>query len=68
MYAPQQFFRIGFLIGYIFLVIFWLSAWAWSASMASFWLAFTYGFGLEASPSNPGIPLAVCAAIGAIVW
>jgi hypothetical protein len=65
-FAPHLFYRIAFLIGYIFSVIFWLSGWAWAASSAAFWLAFTFGY------SNPGTQegsaLAACAGLGAVVW
>ncbi|KAK4444943.1 hypothetical protein QBC34DRAFT_170940 [Podospora aff. communis PSN243] len=73
-FQPNNFFRIGLLIGYIFSVIFWLSAWAWSASLASLWLSIyssANGFRNDDyySPVKQlGAALAVCAALGAVVW
>jgi len=74
-FQPNNYFRIGLLIGYIFSVIFWLSGWAWSASLAGLWLSYTdtyRGFGIEddyyAPIRNLGAALAVCAGLGAVVW
>jgi hypothetical protein len=74
-YSPDNFFRIGFLIGYIFSIIFWLSGWAWSASLAGVWLSAYDSYtraGYRVSNSDPGkqlgAALAVCAALGAVVW
>lgn len=61
LWASQYFFRIGALVGYILTVIFWLAAWAWSASDASFWLNY-YRY-----PSLGG-SLGGCAGLGAIAW
>jgi hypothetical protein len=44
MKAQHYFFRIILLIAYIISIIFWLSAWAWSASVASVWLAYSGDF------------------------
>jgi hypothetical protein len=60
LWAPQHFYRIGALIGYILTVIFWLSAWAWSASSASFWIYVRY--------TDIGGALGGCAGLGAIAW
>ncbi|KAK5661253.1 hypothetical protein OQA88_11147 [Cercophora sp. LCS_1] len=65
IWAPHLFFRIAFLIGYIFSVIFWLSGWAWSASTAAFWLTYSYGYG---EATQEGAALAGCAGLGAVVW
>jgi len=72
-FSPNNFFRIGFLIGYIFSIIFWLSGWAWSASVAGVWNSYTRAIGSSrVSDNNPykqlGAALAVCAALGAVVW
>ncbi|KAK0643315.1 hypothetical protein B0T16DRAFT_459480 [Cercophora newfieldiana] len=71
-FSPNNFFRIGFLIGYIFSIIFWLSGWAWAASLAGVWLSYYDGFGISTSASDPvkqlGASLAVTAALGAVVW
>ncbi|KAK3994853.1 hypothetical protein QBC44DRAFT_260911 [Cladorrhinum sp. PSN332] len=56
LWAPHFFFRIGAFIGYILHIIFWLSAWAWSASAAA-WAGGDYA---AATGS--------CAGIGAIIW
>ncbi|KAK1767998.1 hypothetical protein QBC33DRAFT_514288 [Phialemonium atrogriseum] len=62
IYAPQYYFRIGLLIAYCLGVIFWLSAWAWAASTAAFWLSWAvYSHGT-------GGALAGCAALGAVAW
>jgi hypothetical protein len=60
LWAPRYFFRIGALIGYILTVIFWLTAWAWSASEASVWTAIR--------ATNIGGALGGCAGLGAITW
>jgi len=74
-FSPSNFFRIGFLIGYIFSIIFWLSGWAWSASLAGVWLSYYDSYtraGYRVSNSDPGkqlgAALAVCAGLGAVVW
>lgn len=61
LWAPQYFYRIGALIGYILTVIFWLTAWAWSASDASAWISL---LGYRAL----GGALGGCAGLGAIAW
>ncbi|KAH6634615.1 hypothetical protein B0J18DRAFT_25940 [Chaetomium sp. MPI-SDFR-AT-0129] len=67
LWAPQYFFRIGALIGYILSIIFWLSAWAWSASSAAVWMA--YGTGsIYSYDSKVGGALAGAAALGAVAW
>lgn len=70
--APHLYYRIAALIVYILSCIFWLSAWAWSASLASFWLA-TYCNGFLCGSTGDygkqvGGALAGCAALGAVTW
>jgi hypothetical protein len=65
IWAPHLFFRIAFLIGFIFSVIFWLSGWGWAASSAAFWLAYTYGYSFD---TREGSAMAACAGLGAVVW
>jgi hypothetical protein len=74
--APQFFFRVIFLFAYIVSIIFWLSAWAWSASVAATWLSWESDFcgdgedceGIDAPFAKEGGALAGAAGIGAIVW
>ncbi|KAK4683237.1 hypothetical protein QC764_123340 [Podospora pseudoanserina] len=69
IWAPHFFYRIGALVGYILHIIFWLSAWAWSASAASFWLSYTYGFGFyDSAWKREGQALGACAGLGALIW
>jgi len=53
-------------------IVFWLSAWAWSASIAAFWLSYdTYYYDsyINSAPWHAeGAALAACAGLGAIVW
>lgn len=65
MFAPHLFYRVAFLIGYILSIIFWLSAWAWSASWASVTLGTYYG---HVYVSQFGVSSAACAGLGAVVW
>ncbi|KAK4183045.1 hypothetical protein QBC35DRAFT_131515 [Podospora australis] len=65
LWAQHLFYRIAFFIGYILSIIFWLSAWAWSASSASVWLGYSWK-GTEGH--KEGQALAVCAGLGAVVW
>ena len=71
LFAPHLFYRVAFLIGYIFSVIFWLSGWSWSASVASAFLG-VYTFSTSSSYYDPwrqfGSAMAGCAGIGALVW
>ncbi|KAK3896701.1 hypothetical protein C8A05DRAFT_39751 [Staphylotrichum tortipilum] len=60
IWAPQFYYRIGMLVGQILAIIFWLTAWAWSASVASVWLSYRY--------KTFGGSLAGCAGLGAIAW
>ncbi|KAK4121817.1 hypothetical protein N657DRAFT_635302 [Parathielavia appendiculata] len=57
--APRFFYRIVYLVGYGLTVIFWLAAWAWSASSASAWISWS---------AQIGGALAGCAALGAVAW
>jgi len=69
--APHMFWRVIALIGYCLSVIFWLSAWAWSASIASVFLTAYGGFYLGNYDSYwkaEGAALAACAGLGAVVW
>jgi hypothetical protein len=59
--APQFYYRIGVLVGQILSVIFWLSAWAYSASFATSWT------GWFAHSTLNGV-YGGCAGLGAIVW
>jgi len=73
--APHLFYRFIACIGYAISIIFWLSAWAWSASLASFWLSYSddYGFDVydnsfDSTLKSEGGALAACAGLGAVVW
>ncbi|KAK4163206.1 hypothetical protein QBC43DRAFT_213424 [Cladorrhinum sp. PSN259] len=57
LWAPHFFFRLGALIGYILHIIFWLSAWAWSASAAAW-----------TSSGNYAAATGACAGLGALIW
>lgn len=61
LWLPNNFYRIGGMVCYPLSIIFWLSAWAYSAHGASVWIS----FGLTA---QLGGPMAGCAAIGAVIW
>ncbi len=52
------------LVGQILAIIFWLTAWAWSASVASIWLGGGYYYRSDAF----GGALAGCAGLGAVAW
>ncbi len=68
--APHLFYRSVAIIGYAISIIFWLSAWAWAASNAGFWLGYVCAFGVcdDGPWKSEGAALAVSAALGAIVW
>ncbi|KAK4035433.1 hypothetical protein C8A01DRAFT_17891 [Parachaetomium inaequale] len=68
LWAPQHFYRIGALIGYILTVIFWLAAWAWSASEASIWLRGVGWYYGHSYYNSLGGALGGCAGLGAIAW
>ncbi|EPE03585.1 hypothetical protein F503_01843 [Ophiostoma piceae UAMH 11346] len=69
---PQYYFRIVAVIAYAFSIVFWLSAWAWSASNAAFWLSnYCYGgycYDGDSYAKKEGGALAACAGLGAVVW
>ena len=62
LWAPNLYYRIASLIGQILAIIFWLSAWAWSASTAS---AFSAGGRFTNSYSGA---YGGAAGVGALVW
>ncbi len=68
--APQMFYRLIAIVGYAVSIIFWLSAWAWAASTAGFWLSYFCGVDFcEDGPwKSEGSALAACAGLGAVVW
>lgn len=67
--APRYYYRIAALIGYILGIIFWLSAWAWAASVAAFWLSYVCSYGYCDGPfKGEGGSMAACAGLGAVVW
>ncbi|KAB5535374.1 hypothetical protein GE09DRAFT_1193242 [Coniochaeta sp. 2T2.1] len=68
---PHLFYRLIALVAYILSIIFWLSAWAWAASTAAFWLIDTCNYGRCSRSSyaeREGGALAACAGLGAIIW
>lgn len=74
-FNPSIYYRIAFIASYALLIIFVLSAWAWSASAAGPFLDYADawgGWGVSSSYANSwkglGAGLAVGAALGAIVW
>ncbi|KAH7160240.1 hypothetical protein B0J13DRAFT_124827 [Dactylonectria estremocensis] len=70
-FAPQLYYRIAFIIGLILNAIFWLSAWAWAASVASSFFSYynSYdGYYRSKSLDAYGGSMAACAALGAVVW
>lgn len=72
IWAPHMFYRIIALVAYILSIIFWLSAWAWAASTAAFWLSsYCYGgycVSLTGYDKSEGSALAACAGLGALAW
>lgn len=73
--APQYYYRLIGIIGYSFGVIFWLSGFAWAASIASLWLSLSqtcyggicYGAANSATKAFGGA-MGGCAGIGALIW
>jgi hypothetical protein len=69
---PRYYYRIAALVAFVFSIIFWLSAWAWSASLASFWLSTVCYGGVcvetDDYAKKEGGALAACAGLGAVVW
>ncbi|KAK4125881.1 hypothetical protein N657DRAFT_281442 [Parathielavia appendiculata] len=67
IWAPRLFYRIVALVLQILSIIFWLSAWAYSASVAAHVFRVYSGGKLGAAQSYGGA-LGGCAGLGAIVW
>jgi len=69
MKAPHLYYRLLAIIAYTISIIFWLSAWAWSASIGAWYLT-DYGYGYSGiNPwRNEGAALAACAGLGALLW
>ncbi|KAK8042487.1 hypothetical protein PG994_012970 [Apiospora phragmitis] len=66
--AHQFYYRIAMMVAYILTCIFWLSGWAWSASWASFLLAYSYDDFYYPGIHTFGSVMAACAALGAVTW
>jgi hypothetical protein len=68
--APHLFFRIIAIIAYAISVIFWLSAFAYAATWAAYWLSFfdDYYYRGNNPLKTEGAVLAACAGIGALIW
>ncbi|KAI8176515.1 hypothetical protein K4K51_006404 [Colletotrichum sp. SAR 10_75] len=71
-FAPQFYFRLALLIVYGVNVLFWLSGWAWSASIASLFLGNTCigstCFGPTTEETRYGASMAAAAGVGAVNW
>ncbi|WYZ46238.1 hypothetical protein EsH8_IX_000463 [Colletotrichum jinshuiense] len=71
-FAPHLYFRIAILIGYGTNCLFWLSGWAWSASIAALFLGNTCiqstCFGPTTEEKRYGGSMAAAAAVGAVNW
>ncbi|KAH6996581.1 hypothetical protein BKA56DRAFT_666786 [Ilyonectria sp. MPI-CAGE-AT-0026] len=68
-FAPQLYIRIAFICALILDAIFWLSAWAWAASVASSFYSYYDGYyGSSHTLDAYGGSLAACAALGAFTW
>jgi hypothetical protein len=69
--APQFYYRIGVLVGYILSAIFWLTGWAWAASWAAYILSFdnydSYD-NIRGAWKLFGQTIAACAGISALIW
>ncbi|KAI1750968.1 hypothetical protein F4782DRAFT_229887 [Xylaria castorea] len=69
--APQLYYRIVFIVGQLLSVIFWIYAWAWAASWASYTLSFdnynSYN-SIQGAWMTFGKTIAACAGTGAEVW
>ncbi|KAI1428248.1 hypothetical protein F5Y12DRAFT_48107 [Xylaria sp. FL1777] len=70
-YAPRFYSRIGVLIGHLLSVIFWISAWTWAISWATYILSFdnydSYD-SIRGSWKAFGQVTLASAAIGSLVW
>ncbi|KAF6832785.1 hypothetical protein CMUS01_06800 [Colletotrichum musicola] len=71
-FAPHLYFRIALLIAYGTNVLFWLSGWAWSASIAALFLGDacigSTCFGPTTEEKKYGGSMAAAAAVGAVNW
>lgn len=68
-WAPQFYWRIAFIVALVLGVIFWISAWAWGASVSSHMLTYYDGwFGPRTGLDGLGASLAASSALGAVVW
>ncbi|KAF6812260.1 hypothetical protein CSOJ01_05249 [Colletotrichum sojae] len=71
-FAPHLYFRLALLIAYGTNVLFWLSGWAWSASIAALFLGDacigSTCFGPTAEEKKYGGSMAAAAAVGAVNW
>ncbi|KAH6895231.1 hypothetical protein B0T10DRAFT_210941 [Thelonectria olida] len=67
-FAPQLYIRIAFIGALILCAIFWLSAWAWAASVASSFYSWYDGWYSDNTFSAYGGSMAAAAAIGAVTW
>ncbi|ERT02534.1 uncharacterized protein SPSK_05528 [Sporothrix schenckii 1099-18] len=69
---PRSFPRIAAAVAYALSIIFWLSAWAWAASVAALWLSTVCYDGTCVKPNSyaakEGGALAASAGLGAIIW
>src|SRR5262249_5262741 len=73
MRAPYLHYRIVYVIVLCLLAIFWLSAWAWAASVASAYFAYYHGDyyyddDVDHEFTAYGASMAAGAAIGAVNW
>ncbi|KAK7432608.1 hypothetical protein QQZ08_000816 [Neonectria magnoliae] len=67
--APQLYFRIALIAALILDAIFWLSAWAWAASVASSFFSYYNDFyGRSSDLEAYGGSMAAGAALGAVTW
>jgi hypothetical protein len=75
-FAPHLYFRLAIIIAYLLNIVFWLSGWAWSASIAALYLTTTCSSYLGSSycsaPSSFevkfGASMAAAAGLGALAW
>ncbi|OAA56950.1 hypothetical protein SPI_07331 [Niveomyces insectorum RCEF 264] len=69
---PHLYYRLVALVLYALSLVFWLSAWAWAASIAAFWLGTVCEFGVcvgaDSYAKKEGGALAACAGLGAVAW
>lgn len=68
-FAPQLYLRLAFVGALILAAIFWLSAWAWAASVASSVLGLdAYYYIYNDTFKSYGNSMAAAAALGAFTW